>query len=318
MTRTRTLLVVGVFIVSVAVLAAYDWQQQDTTPAESGQAVSGSLNKKDSVVPAGSENGTVAQSTTAPAEQTPEKMLPESKPAAEGVFVPLDNGTLRGESGSKLDVSSPSGVAMSSSAEKAPEQTTPDTSSASAAPQQQQTPEQAAPSQPSKTHPTSTAQKTPSQKTPSQKTQSPKTQYQASQAEKAAPASGDKGTAAVKEKSAPASKAPVVVTTKAPQKPGLQTIIATKLEVGEKIRFIATGDGPIQPKAMLLHNPERYVVDLKGRWSIRLPKIPQGTLLKAIRVGYREDSTRLVFDLSGKPAGSKVHTSGNTMDVELH
>ena len=84
MNRTRTLLIIGVFMLSLAVLAALEFRVQDEPPSE-GQMVTGSLSKYMPALP-----------------KLPS--LGDSEGNKGGVLVPLDNGTLRG-SAAPLDMS---------------------------------------------------------------------------------------------------------------------------------------------------------------------------------------------------------------------
>ena len=84
MNRTRTLLIIGVFMLSLAVLAALEFRVQDEPPSE-GQMVTGSLSKDMPALP-----------------KLPS--LGDSEGNKGGVLVPLDNGTLRG-SAAPLDMS---------------------------------------------------------------------------------------------------------------------------------------------------------------------------------------------------------------------
>ena len=84
MNRTRTLLVIGVFMLSLAVLAALEFRVQDEAPTE-GQMVTGSLSKDVPALP---------------------KLPSLTDSDGKGVLVPLDNGTLR-DGGSPLDVTAP-------------------------------------------------------------------------------------------------------------------------------------------------------------------------------------------------------------------
>lgn len=84
MNRTRTLLIIGVFMLSLAVLAALEFRVQDEPPSE-GQMVTGSLSKDMPALP-----------------KLPSLGDPEGNKG--GVLVPLDNGTLRG-SAAPLDMS---------------------------------------------------------------------------------------------------------------------------------------------------------------------------------------------------------------------
>ena len=83
MNRMRTLLVIGVFMLSLAVLAALEWRVQEPVASE-GQMVTGSLSKEVPSLP-----------------QLPDLSTVEN---GKGVLVPLDNGTLRGSTGSALDM----------------------------------------------------------------------------------------------------------------------------------------------------------------------------------------------------------------------
>ena len=84
MNRTRTLLIIGVFMLSLAVLAALEFRVQDEPPSE-GQMVTGSLSKDMPALP-----------------KLPS--LGDSEGNKGGVLVSLDNGTLRG-SAAPLDMS---------------------------------------------------------------------------------------------------------------------------------------------------------------------------------------------------------------------
>ena len=75
MNRTRTLLVIGVFMLSLAVLAALEFRVQEEAPGE-GQRVTGALSKDGPALPKLPPLGT-------------------SDGSGNGVLVPLDNGTLR-------------------------------------------------------------------------------------------------------------------------------------------------------------------------------------------------------------------------------
>ena len=302
MSRIRTLLIIGVFILSLAVLIAHEWQKQDPVSTE-GQMVTGTLSQP-----------TSAESTPAMPQNVPSsETMPEAKPAAEGILVPLDNGTLRGVSGSSLDVSSPNGVSKhSAETSETPE---PSTTSQTTAPT-------TSPATMEKTTDAGTGvrvaqeERAPLAKPAPLQTQTPpvstNTPVASSEPVKQIEPKNDQETQKKED-------SPLILTaaSKPSSKPGSQTILATRVEIGKSIVFKASGDAPLQIKTLLLANPDRYVVDLQGRWSIRIPKIPAGLWLKDIRVGYREDTTRLVFDLARKPTSADAHESGTNMDVIL-
>lgn len=114
--------------------------------------------------------------------------------------------------------------------------------------------------------------------------------------------------------------APLVMTTKAPDRlSGSQKAITrTRLELGKNITFRLTGAAPLKAKTLLLSSPDRYVVDLQGSWGIVLPKVPKNLLLNGIRVGQRETATRLVFELKRKPQSAEVVTiDATTLEVRI-
>lgn len=86
---------------------------------------------------------------------------------------------------------------------------------------------------------------------------------------------------------------------------------------GATVRLVGTA--PIRYKTMALTNPERVVVDLEGQWQIKAPGIPKNALVSNVRIGKMADKTRVVIDLTEKPARSRFVLSkdGNTLDVRL-
>ncbi len=114
--------------------------------------------------------------------------------------------------------------------------------------------------------------------------------------------------------------APLVMTTKAPDKlsGNQKAITRTRLELGKNIIFRLTGAAPLKAKTLLLPSPDRYVVDLQGEWGIVLPKVPRNLLLNGMRVGQRETATRLVFELKRKPQSAEVVTiDDTTLEVRI-
>ena len=284
MNRTRTLLVIGVFMLSLAVLAALEFRVQETVPGE-GQMVTGSLSKDMSALPS----------------------LPGST-ESNGVLVPLDNGTLRGSSGSALDMANPSSNSTTVS-EKAPVAPAPSLSAVPEDPDSLSVPleQKQAPAVAEKTE--KTQEKAPSERqvkeTPSQP-----------QPVKETPKESSRETA-----SAPERKGGLVLTTKAPTKlaAGQTAITSTRLEIGKDVVFRATGAGPIpRIKTLLLKNPDRYVVDLQGNWGIQTPRLPADLWIKEIRVGHHEDATRLVFELNRTPkSATAAKVNGSTVEVRI-
>lgn len=285
MNRMRTLLVIGVFMLSLAVLAALEWRVQEPVASE-GQMVTGSLSKEVPSLP-----------------QLPDLSTVEN---GKGVLVPLDNGTLRGSTGSALDM-----VA------KAPTETSSPTAPETAAPAASETPAEAPQAGPApvgdiapvgtfnETSPAPVEEKAP-QEEPKAEPRKPETPAKA-EAEK-------------KQPSAPAKSSAVVLTTKAPAKleAGQTAITGTRLELDKDVVFRMTGAAPLKFKTMLLKDPHRYVGDLQGKWGIQVPRVPKDLWIKDIRVGHHEGATRLVFELTRAPESAKVvQINANTVEVRI-
>ncbi|WP_165071916.1 AMIN domain-containing protein [Desulfovibrio sp. ZJ200] len=86
---------------------------------------------------------------------------------------------------------------------------------------------------------------------------------------------------------------------------------------GATVRLV--GSVPIRYKTMALTNPERLVVDLEGQWQIKAPGVPENVLVRNVRIGKMADKTRVVIDLSEKPARTRFVLSKdrNTLDVRV-
>lgn len=285
MNRTRTLLIIGVFMLSLAVLAALEFRVQDEPPTE-GQMVTGSLSKDMPALP-----------------KLPS--LGDSEGNRNGVLVPLDNGTLRGST-APLDMS-----AIPPDEETAPEgKDTPE----SAAPAVTAEKPEAAPV--GEIAPADTFAEKPKQ--PSAEEKAPQQEKKAEKAEKAVaekPAEKAQPKASEpKQEKEQAKEGVVVLTTKAPAKlaAGQTAVTATRLELGKSVVFRITGAAPIKTKTLLLKDPNRYVVDLQGNWGIQLPRVPKDLWISGIRLGHHEDTTRLVFELTRAPVSAKVVKINNT------
>ena len=285
MNRTRTLLVIGVFMLSLAVLAALEFRVQDEGPVE-GQMVTGSLSKDVPALP---------------------KLPSLTDSDGKGVLVPLDNGTLRG-GGSPLDVTAPSSAPV----EAAPPAAVPETEKAAPV-------ETASPAVPQtgsgEIAPPETFAEKP-EPVPAVETEAERTSVEPP-VEKAAP----KQPAQPKETKKPEKQdGAVVLTTKAPAKlaAGQTAITATRLELGKSVVFRMTGAAPIRTKTLLLTGPDRYVVDLQGNWGIQLPRVPKDLWLSGIRLGHHEESTRLVFELTRAPKSAKVvKINDKTVEIRI-
>ena len=307
MTRTRTLLILGVFMLSLAVLAGIEWSAEESVQSE-GQMVTGTLDKN--VLPS-AENSS-SQSG----------MLPETPATSGGVFVPLDNGTLRGESGSLLDMTGnarPSagilenpdaGTAASSSVGTEEPRPASSTSPASPLPE---TPPAAPASVESPAAPAAPAS-----------VQTPAATASSVSGEKKAPASAAQREPAaertVREASAQRESAPgeFTLTAKAPRLAAGQKGASSELVIGKKVVLRVTGSDAMTAKTLLLREPDRFVVDLEGNWGIGIPRVPEGLWLEAIRVGHNPGTTRIVFDLTRKPtAASARNVDARTLEIDI-
>lgn len=112
----------------------------------------------------------------------------------------------------------------------------------------------------------------------------------------------------------------LIMTTKGEEKltSAQKAIKKTRLELGKTITFRIDAAAPLSVKTLLLESPDRYVVDLQGSWGITLPKIPKNLLLTEIRSGQRPEATRLVFGLKRKPESAQVvKIDAKTVEVKI-
>lgn len=98
---------------------------------------------------------------------------------------------------------------------------------------------------------------------------------------------------------------------------GISRFVVFARDKGATVRLV--GSAPIRYKTMTLTNPDRVVVDLEGQWQIKAPGVPKNALVSNVRIGKMADKTRVVIDLTEKPARSRFVLSkdGNTLDVRL-
>lgn len=303
MTRTRTLLILGVFMLSLAVLAGLEWNINDPVRTE-GQMVTGALDK--TILPLPEKDSSLSSP------------LPETSAASNGVFVPLDNGTLRGESGSSLDMTGmrgngsqsfeSAGSASSPVTPSAVEQvTTADTKSrgttelnATAAPVPPNAP---APSVVSDAA-TSTMPAPEAEKVASRETAENRIASEPVRKERVAQRTARAGE--------------FVLTARAPKLTAGQKGASSQLTVGKSVTLQVKGTDTLKTKTLLLRNPDRFVVDLEGNWGIGIPQIPDGLWLKDIRQGRNNNMTRIVFDLARKPTSTSVqNVDARTVEIEI-
>lgn len=97
-----------------------------------------------------------------------------------------------------------------------------------------------------------------------------------------------------------------------------KAITQTRLAIGKKqLSFKVTGADTLKTRTMLLENPDRFVLDIQGKWGILLPPTPPANpWLKKIRLGLNNGYTRLVFELEKKPSSAEVKQIGkNKIEV---
>lgn len=319
MTRTRTLIILGSFMLCLAILAALEFRTENIGNSE-GQMVTGSVSKEIAVV---SPTPDQTRSTTQIPPQIDPGVLSGTK---SGVLIPLDNGTLRGSSGTAFEMPPSENTFPSERKENIPSKQEINTPVASFEEQPEETnispvrvitvPMQASENQSSPVVSLRPQEEppVPIKTTPSIVSET-KNEVVASNPTKSSPP--------VKKKTEPEKKkevAPLVLTANAPDKlvGGQKAITRTRLALGKEISFRLTGAAPVKVKTLLLTNPDRYVVDLQGEWGIELPRVPKNLLLKGIRVGQREGATRLVFELTRTPSAAQVKKiNSKTVDVVI-
>lgn len=101
----------------------------------------------------------------------------------------------------------------------------------------------------------------------------------------------------------------------APQKQDITRFVVFARDKGATIRLVGTA--PLNYKNMTLNNPERLVLDLEGKWQIKAPGVPKNPLVTNIRLGKMDDKTRVVIDLSGKPAHVRYVLSKDRLSLDI-
>lgn len=133
----------------------------------------------------------------------------------------------------------------------------------------------------------------------------------------AAPAAPEK--ARTPEKTAPAEKPAPSNTEKtakaAPQKLEITRFVVFARDKGATVRLVGTA--PLNYKNMTLNNPERLVVDLDGKWQIKAPGVPKNPVVTNVRLGKMDGQTRVVIDLSGKPANVRFVLSKDKLSLDI-
>lgn len=345
MTRTRTLVIIGCFMLALAIIVALELRSGDPAASE-GQMITGALSRTPNAESTAGNDPFPSQTPPAAQEVTP---AADSRTAPAGL-IPLDEGTLRA-SNATTDLRAPGPAATgsvtapaTSGSTNAPATSGPLATGPTSAPAASGGTTHVAPSSPATPIPANAMTAAPAVKPeparvePAPRAATPPRQGAASVAEEApaapektkpspaAPVAEAPKTPAPKaeaEKAAPPASASLrrTISTAAPGKlaQGEKAIIWTTLEAGpETVVFRFTGAGPLQGKGYRLNDPERYVVDLDGGWGFELPNMPTNPLVRGLRAGKQENNTRLVFDLS-KPLGKcrLVKINPETLEVRI-
>lgn len=279
MNRTRALIIIGVFMLVLAVLAAMELRREDPVVAQ-GQMVTGTINTTH-----------VPQEVHAPADA-------DTGASSHSASMPLDNRAFRSgqapvsSAPSPAAGHSPGGLAVSPPLPDKTELPQPTPSPVLAVSKKESTPPaKSVPPAPSREQSAAQQASTPAKK------------------ESAEPKEGGKETPSPL---VITTQAPAKLTGKQ------KAITRTRLELGKTISFRLTGAGPLNAKTLLLASPHRYVVDLQGEWGVALPKVPRNLLLKEIRSGQRENATRLVLELKRKPESAQVvKIDAQTLEVRI-
>lgn len=91
-------------------------------------------------------------------------------------------------------------------------------------------------------------------------------------------------------------------------KKNANTIIYAELMMdGNQVGLVFEGDKPIKPKTFRLNEPDRVVVDIKGYWILKLPRLISNRMVKDIRFNAQRDKTRIVFDLKVPVSSSLLY-----------
>jgi hypothetical protein len=86
---------------------------------------------------------------------------------------------------------------------------------------------------------------------------------------------------------------------------------------GSLIKLVLKGNAPMVGHCFQLHDPERVVLDLAGKWRIQIPRVPSNRLIQAVRLGQHENKTRLVFDLKNPGKSALVPVNRNALELHV-
>lgn len=84
---------------------------------------------------------------------------------------------------------------------------------------------------------------------------------------------------------------------------------------GATVRLSASDE--ITYKHMILTQPDRFVIDLNGRWDVSTDAIPSNPLVTNIRLGRFKNRTRVVIDMSSQPRNARANLSKNRCRLDV-
>lgn len=97
--------------------------------------------------------------------------------------------------------------------------------------------------------------------------------------------------------------------------PKINKFVVYARATGATVRLV--GNAKISYTNTMLQSPERLVIDLDGPWEIKAPGVPKNPLVTNIRIGKQGDKTRVVIDLSQKPAKTRYVLSKNLRMLDI-
>lgn len=92
-----------------------------------------------------------------------------------------------------------------------------------------------------------------------------------------------------------------------PAKAGSRVVSAATLTMdGDVVTLNLRGGTAMRGKTFILTGPDRVVLDIEGDWKVEAPRVPSNRMVRSLRVGAQNTSTRLVFDMRVKPVKVQV------------
>ncbi len=86
---------------------------------------------------------------------------------------------------------------------------------------------------------------------------------------------------------------------------------------GSLIKLVLQANAALVGHCSELREPDRVILDLAGKWKLELPHVPSNRLIRAVRVGYHEDKTRLVFDMKTTGEVTLVPLDRNSLELRI-